>query len=660
MSGISFPDLDPYAGIGGEVTIDVPYLGDGSAGIGVRTGDRPFSDPQWNPRKPGGVLRDTANSLRDIASIDNPYDNPKNPVSITPGVGIGSRRQSDDSRDTYIRIGIDIQLGPIGFGAGIEFGLNIDFPEDPDPGEEPPAPPAPLPPPAPPDSPTVIEEVTGTFWIEGTSVGWQMINDAGVRRPEYTTLRQLYRIESSGTITYWDLGFLERRGLGDPTNSNAAYIRSLRPNAKYLLVTGYYSTSGGYGFWSENCSAYVMTEEYYDDYGRGSTELMVYPEGVHWRYQQENFFPLAAINTKAGNSGGQTSQLDSDLTLAKPRGNWLYRLSCAGNDDDDDGRDPIPPRPPKPPMRCCSSPSVEKYLKEIYEVLAPKAMKKASIPQRWIVPNAKGQIDIETYPEAIEGLYRFIDNVMGYFPITLKVSDIQNAEGGKESLHVKVHTVSDGLKQLLQLGIDTEDDVDTGNNLAARNLMENLMIHQLAVKQYALLEAIGEYIDFKRKDRSIKVNMCGDPLGAEKHSAKLDEQGEEATEDLINYLASNAKVKVSIAENDDDQTLTKRLIEINRYAATAAAAVSEPAGGGIFDKVLRAAELAVAIDSLLAKKNVQDVVDKLGKKFDDWQRDAERGYPTDVSRRAGLNLSEPYGRPSSKITEIDGKKDLNT
>ena len=69
------------------------------------------------------------------------------------------------------------------------------------------------------------------------------------------------------------------------------------------------------------------------------------------------------------------------------------------------------------------------------------AGEKCTIPKRWVVPNASGQIGIDNYQDLLLNLYRFVDRVVGFFPAQIKVKDTNPAQNGNQSIVLTINSI---------------------------------------------------------------------------------------------------------------------------------------------------------------------------------------------------------------------------
>jgi hypothetical protein len=230
-----------------------------------------------------------------------------------------------------------------------------------------------------------------------------------------------------------------------------------------------------------------------------------------------------------------------------------------------------PKLPPAPPPElimdnCCSAST--RMLREIYEVLDPKSIKKTEIPKNFCYPGATGTLKLKTYDKILEAMM-LQANLYGFQPFQAKVADANAGKEGNQPIAVAFNSLSGNLKFQTELGIENAGDIDTLTNICVR-LAQTLCIMQKAtLESYRRLEAIEEFLDFDIKQVLEDVPMMFDPragLLAEKGFGKKPGQKEENTElntekELARFLQSS-NIKTKVITNTDKRTLRKIMYEI--------------------------------------------------------------------------------------------------
>lgn len=288
---------------------------------------------------------------------------------------------------------------------------------------------------------------------------------------------------------------------------------------------------------------------------------------------------------------------------------------------------PIPPPPPKEICcmpQCCPPPDnallklLLKKVKKLSEAIGVDELP-AALPKRIIYPNGKGEEKQKNLVEILGYQVKQIDRAVGLLPQKIKVADTNPGLAGNQSVEVEIHSFADFAKEILQLLLDTEGDVDTTNNMLVRVLYELGFIHQGVVQGDAMLDAIIEFLDFKQKWKKLSVPFAFDPHAGTKGKvgqgfAKQENtsgdgpQTEEEVERLLPALLQNTEVDIRILVNDEKKSLNDILQDIKRDTAIAAAAVSENADSGKLDQLVAAAQLLLQLEGAIDRKNIRQAL----------------------------------------------------
>lgn len=179
----------------------------------------------------------------------------------------------------------------------------------------------------------------------------------------------------------------------------------------------------------------------------------------------------------------------------------------------------LPPSPPKEICcmpQCCPPPDNDllkvliKKVNKLSEAIGVDELP-AALPKRIIYPNGKGEEKPKNIVEILGYQVKQIDRAVGLLPQKIKVADTNPGLAGNQSVEVEIHSFADFAKEILQLLLDTEGDVDTTNNMLVRVLYELGFIHQGVVQGDAMLDAIVEFLDFKQKWKKISIPFAFDP-----------------------------------------------------------------------------------------------------------------------------------------------------
>ena len=223
---------------------------------------------------------------------------------------------------------------------------------------------------------------------------------------------------------------------------------------------------------------------------------------------------------------------------------------------------------------CCKA--VLRKLKKIELVIAPDQFWKfdqhgnpigrpiANIPSYFLYPDGGDKPTlISNYPGIFEAIFRMLDK-NAFIPFDVEIPDVSAAQAGNQPLKLRFTNPSAALKELVQLLIDTESDVDDGNNIGVRQSYELMVMHQLLVKIYCLVEGSADYLGYEMQQKVEKVPMMfnADPTKQKKTNKQLDKNTEEAIEDLMPHLLQVSEQPVVVERNVQSKDLNETLLEI--------------------------------------------------------------------------------------------------
>ncbi len=285
---------------------------------------------------------------------------------------------------------------------------------------------------------------------------------------------------------------------------------------------------------------------------------------------------------------------------------------------------PLPPKEICCMPQCCPPPDdalLKVLLKKVNKLSEAIGVEKlpAKMPKRIIYPNGKGEEELKNLVELLGYQVKQVDRAVGLLPQKIKVADTNPGLAGNQSVEVEIHSFADFAKEILQLLLDTEGDVDTTNNMLVRVLYELGFIHQGVVQIDAMADAIVEYLDFKQKWKKISVPFAFDPhagtkgkvgqgFSKQENTSGKGAQTEEDVEKMLPALLQNTEVDIRILVNDEKKSLNDLLQDIKRDTAIAAAGVSERADAGKLDKIVAAAQLLLQLEGAIDRKNIRQAL----------------------------------------------------
>lgn len=336
--------------------------------------------------------------------------------------------------------------------------------------------------------------------------------------------------------------------------------------------------------------------------------------------------------------------------------------------------------PPNPPpfynsgddeiMGCCDDilyaiAKLQKSVDIITEVVAPDEFHDCVIPKRWLYPEAHGHQQIKNYPQLIEGIYRFIDRVVGYWPAQVALDD----KNGKKQSVAHIHSIADFLKEIIEIekAIYSKEALELKEliKITLSTLYEAGDTHQIATKTYYLADAIAEYLDFKQDQKTVNMPMAFDPTARGGKVAKGFGKNVAAPPPIPDYNAAEetllkkilvpTQMPIRVSEHSDKQTQNERLLEILRYAAIAASAVSKPISSieGIAGLVAAAATQE-QLSRFLNRKDMTDVLLRevsIGD-LDTFLAQEQSGYTEKAPDQTLGTADKPFGKYPTQEPQV--------
>jgi hypothetical protein len=345
---------------------------------------------------------------------------------------------------------------------------------------------------------------------------------------------------------------------------------------------------------------------------------------------------------------------------------------------------PPPPNPPpqKPPMGdCCQAigrqnddlkkaqdqqnqdlAELKKQVQAIYNVLNPKEFEqgKTTMPKRLMYPEASGQQTITDYHGYFEGIIRQIDRAVGYLPTIVKVADANPEKGIGKPIEIKIQSISDALKVLVENMIETEADAETLLNMNIRQAFSLKQITQTVAKNYHMLDNIEHWLDYKVKNKTINVPVPFNPAvnpndgksflpGSKSY---VDQLNRSATRKLLSSLLQEGNLQVQITEMDDEKLLAEWLAELNRAAMACMASLThEHKDKNSLYNFLDALVSTKHLADFAQRENVRAVLE-VGD-LETYQTDLGDGYVYSAQAPdVNQDKKHPYNRPPAERPNV--------
>lgn len=452
-------------------------------------------------------------------------------------------------------------------------------------------------------------------------------------------------------------------GEGDPITSHRVYwvanstnyIDRFDPNSpRQLFVQWRVETPTGVEWLVSPDDRWATNRE---DLGRGHQFFLRNQTRFH--SVERSLSDFATFNRDFGRWRGLVGQLDELFTHPYPprilgvfsrRSIWtsLPGIGCHPMPPDDDPPPPPPP-PPREPMEKCDDrllrfilaklERIEKTLaapeffdlegdKDTGKVKSKKAKDLPKAPERLIYPKKRGDKSQMAIPNLLtlgEFLIRQIDRAMGAFPLKAKISDGEKTEKGNQPVEVEIESIADGLRELVEIGIESKSDTEIIQLMQHRNLLEVGIVHHAGVKMESMIRAIVEYLDFKLKYKVKQVPFYFDPTAGvqrgkgfgmwvlDAETMEPEEQVPDAPdtggelEKILPLLLKENMQKIRVMEWDESEkrSLNDKIEEILRNVIISANAVGVEATPENLENLVKHTRVLVKLQNLQQQSNVQ-------------------------------------------------------
>jgi hypothetical protein len=216
-------------------------------------------------------------------------------------------------------------------------------------------------------------------------------------------------------------------------------------------------------------------------------------------------------------------------------------------------------------------------------------------------------------------------NMVGRFPINIKIEDTDLIKTGNQSADLEFENLSETLAEMMYLLIEGRSKNDALLNITLKNLIETGSTKKQAITSYRLLQAIQSYLGFKTKQKTEQVRLTFNPL-----------VGSDGASESLSRALQNSEVTIKIEEEDEDHTLEEKLLTLLEGARIIKGRFWEkltPQDVGKWVQNIK--DLAGAIDGT-SSGGTGELSD-----FDSYLEQVERGF-TDVSGNS--ETIYPYGR----------------
>lgn len=304
------------------------------------------------------------------------------------------------------------------------------------------------------------------------------------------------------------------------------------------------------------------------------------------------------------------------------------------------------------------SQDTQKKVKETHEVIAPNEYP-AELPKRWFYPTSKGEVKAKNLPELLEYQFRMLDRLTGFFPFTVSIKDANPAQEGDQGLQIRIESISDALKQILQYLIDTEGDVDAVMNAAIRGLYETGLVHQITAVTDSKVQVLLDFINPGVRPKRDDLPMAFDPTAGNSRARgfgtpqAVEFNDEAKLEEVLPLILRHSKQPITIYDFNGKKNLSEWLLEINRNAANAAAGTTEKVSPGIIESLMEAVRFYDTMQRFLTREDVRKAMG-VGD-MSEWSAETEKQFPT-IPDKFENKTDQAYNKPIGERPDIRQRK----
>jgi hypothetical protein len=245
----------------------------------------------------------------------------------------------------------------------------------------------------------------------------------------------------------------------------------------------------------------------------------------------------------------------------------------------------------------------------------------------------------QNYSEFYTWLVKQFDAVAGQFPIDIKIEDNDLIKLEDQELELSLPNLAETLAEMMGTNITNQALNNAILSVLLRNLAETGSNRVLNIKQYALQEAMSEYLGYKTGQGKQTVPFTFNPL-----DVVADEENE-GIESLAKAIESK-EIEITVDKNVDGETLEQKLstlIEAARITKAQSFRTIDAQGNikqQLTDIIKRGGDF-------LDNENEPDDDGKT--KFERWLENIEQGF----TNEPGVEETDrPYGKDRSRRPKI--------
>ena len=224
-------------------------------------------------------------------------------------------------------------------------------------------------------------------------------------------------------------------------------------------------------------------------------------------------------------------------------------------------------------------------------------------------------LEIATLPQAIAWFVKNIDAITGQYPIKIEIADADPLTDGAQPQLISLPNQSEALAEMFGLAYESNLNSELAVNMLFRMIPELIATKNSSLTTQDYTQAITNYLGFRTKNVSRKVNSNFNPLRA----------------DTLGEFLKESTYRLPGVEDDDPHTLVEWLTQIKYGVAIGKASV--------FRSPDQAENLVEEMKSVIESKP--------GDSGEEWERFI------DALNRSASNLTDRDYHPRPRATSVE-------
>jgi hypothetical protein len=225
-------------------------------------------------------------------------------------------------------------------------------------------------------------------------------------------------------------------------------------------------------------------------------------------------------------------------------------------------------------------------------------------------------------------------NMIGRYPIKIKVSDSDLVKTGNQSVDLEFPNLAETLAEIMGILILMNGKDDALMTIGLKTLAEVGSTRKQTIIDYRLTQAIASYLGFKTKQKSENIEFLFNPL-----------VGSDGNPESLARALTNSTQSIKVEEEDEERTLEQKLIILVEAARIIK---------GRFFQKMSDKNLDSWIQGI---KDLATAADSAGEDFDSYIEKVERGF---IDEAGITDQLHPYGRnfdQRPRIREIGNQQE---